>query len=162
MWSILFLLIQLVCILLLFVHTLKKYAPDIDQCTHSFSTTISNVERVTVYRSQNIVFDTSDGKVFFNVDTGFSLDAGKIIDEVYKEFRYLSDNGTVVNIRIRNEPDNNVFSGHYKEYEMVALNDNQTQIEEFESTQKLGVVVFSVLLSLWLAFAIGFYIIFRI
>lgn len=63
--------------------------------------------------------------MFFNVDTGFSLDAGKIIDEVYKEFKYLSDNGTVVNIRIRNEPDNNVFSGHYKEYEIVALDDNK-------------------------------------
>lgn len=159
--AILLLLAQLACISMLLVHTIKKYAPDTMQCTHSFNTTISDVEYQTVYRTPSVVFNTCEGKVFFNIDTGFALNGGKIIDEAFEKFRHLGDTDIEVNIRIRNEPDNNPLSRHYKEYEMVALEDDQTQIDKFGKTQRLGLVIICVLLSLWLALAIGFYVLFR-
>lgn len=159
--SMLLLLAQLVCILLLFVHAVKKYAPDTIQCSHSFNTTISDVKRVPVRYSMSVVFNTCEGKVFFSFDTGIGTNAGEVIDATIKELQYLSDNNVEVSIRIRNDPDNNPLSAHFKEYEMVALEDDQTQMDKFARNQKLGLAVFSILLTLWLMLAIAFYVIFR-
>lgn len=160
--DILLLLAQLSCILILLVHTVKKYAPDTMQCTHSFITTISDVEYQSVYRTPSVVFNTSEGKVFFNIDTGFALNGGEIINKALEKFEYLDNNDIEVNIRIRNKSDNNPLSRHYKEYEMVALEDDQNQIDKFEKNQKLSLVILCILLSLWLILAIAFYVLFRV
>lgn len=154
----LFLLVQLICISMLLVHTIKKYATDTMQCTHSFSTTITNVEHVTHSRFNYIVFDTCEGKVFFGIETWFSLNRAKIADKTLKEFEYLEDKGVEVNIRIRNEPDHNPLSEHFKEYEMAALEDDQAQIDDFERGNKISLVSICVLLSFWLIVAVGCYV----
>lgn len=159
--SILILLIQVVCISLLFAHSIKKYAPDTMQCTHSFNTTISDVKRTYISPGTSVVFETCEGKVFINFDGGIGTHLAERIDATIKELRYLSDNNIEVSVRIRNEPEINPLSVHFKEYEMVALEDNQTQIDKFEKTQRLSLVIFCILLPLWLVLAVAHYVIFR-
>lgn len=159
--AIVLLLVQLACVSLLFVHTLEKYTPDTMKCSHSINTTISDVKRVSVRYSTSVVFNTSEGTVFYNFDSGIGTNSGEVIDATIKELQYLSDNDIEVSIRIRNEPDNNPLSAHFRQYEMVALDDDQMQLDRFERNQKLGLVAFSVILLLWAVATIGFYAIFR-
>ena len=96
--SILILLIQVVCISLLFAHSIKKYAPDTMQCTHSFNTTISDVKRAYVSHGRYVVFETCEGKVFINFDGGIGAHLAERIDATIKELRYLSDNNIEVSV----------------------------------------------------------------
>lgn len=159
--SILILLIQVVCISLLFAHSIKKYAPDTMQCTHSFNTTISDVKSVYVRHSASVVFETCEGKVFVYFDSGYGTHRGEMIDATIKELLYLSDNNIEVSVRIRNEPEINPLSVHFKEYQLVAIDDDQTQKDRFELDKKTGLVVACIALPLWLVLAVAHYVIFR-
>ena len=159
--SILILLIQVVCISLLFAHSIKKYAPDTMQCSHSFNTTISDVKCVYVSHGPSVVFETCEGTVFGYFDSGYGTHRVEIIDATIKELRYLSDNNIEVSVRIRNEPEINPLSVHFKEYQLVAIDDDQTQKDRFELDKKTGLVVACIALPLWLVLAVAHYIIFR-